>query len=62
MITDYIHTQATKDAHNKLTVKLTDFGMSRFNKPEGNRGQMNFGPLKWMAPGMLLISNAHDHT
>jgi serine/threonine protein kinase len=43
---------ATRNLRSELTIKITDFGMSRFNKADGpqSEAQQQSGPLKWMAP------------
>jgi len=44
-----------KDSRGELTIKLTDFGLSRFHQDLVNRKNEDFGgPSKWMAPEAFL--------
>lgn len=45
--------QATKNNKGELTIKITDFGMARFDRSGPLVAGQAFGPLKWMAPEAL---------
>jgi len=42
-----------KDSRNELTIKLTDFGLSRFHQDLLKKKEDFGGPSKWMAPEAL---------
>jgi hypothetical protein len=49
------------NARGEINVKITDFGLSRFSQVGVvgmEKNQNAAGPLKWMAPGTLLLALA----